>query len=105
MPAKMPRTLAQAAAWNKFANAKTRTRRDRERFGRFQVLDHRTEINRLRINRLVLRDLCSVQHFESIAFEHFLAAPTLECNDLAINALFARTIEVTQISTHQGARR
>src|SRR5438093_10158003 len=105
MPAKMRRILTHAAAWNKLRILETRTRRDRERFGRLQVLDHCAEINRFGINCPVFRDLCPVQYFESVALEHFLAPPTFKCNDLTVDSFFAGAIEITQIRAHQGARR
>src|SRR5581483_4895083 len=85
--------------------SKTRTRRDGERFGRFQILDYGTKINGFRIEGLVLCDLRPVQHLETITFEHLLSAPTLEGDDLAVNPFLARAIEITQVRAHQGASR
>src|SRR5437867_10967931 len=80
-------------------------RRDGKRFGRLQGFDHGAEINRFGINCSVFRDLRSIQHFESVALEHFLSASAFECNDLTVNAFFTGAIEITQISAHEGARR
>src|SRR5581483_5315378 len=85
--------------------SKTRTRRDGERFGCLQILDYGTKINGFRIEGLVLCDLRTVQHLETITFDHLLSAPTLEGNDLAVNPFLARAIEITQVRAHQGASR
>src|SRR5882724_670508 len=58
----------------------------------FQVLNYGAEINRLRVKRFVLCDLGPIQDLEPVALEHFLSAPALECDDLAVNTFFARTI-------------
>src|SRR6266436_5214125 len=104
MPAKMRRTLTHTADWNKLRILETRTCRDGERFGRLQILDDGAEIYRFGINCPVFRDLRPIQHFESVALEHFLSPPTFKCNDLTVDAFFAGAVEITQIRAHQGAR-
>src|SRR5437016_8672696 len=81
-----------------------RARGDSEWLSRFQILDHRAEINRLWIKSFILGDLGAVQNFEAIALEHFFAAPAFKRHDLPVNTLLAATIEITQIRAHQRAR-
>ena len=78
-----------------------RTRRDRERLGRFQVLNHRAKINGLGIKCLVLGDLRSIQYFEPVTFEHFLSAPAFKRDDLSIHSFLTRAVKVTQVRAHQ----
>src|SRR6478609_5973515 len=70
-----------------------------------QVLDDGAEVDRFGIKRFVFGDLCPIQNLEAVTFEHFFAASALEGNDLPIDAFLARAIEITQIRTHQSARR
>src|SRR5207248_11546226 len=83
----------------------TSARGNRERLGRFQVLDHRAEINRFGIERFVFCDLGPVHDAETVTLEHFFAAPAFEGDDLAIDAFFAAPVEITQIRAHQRAGR
>src|SRR4030095_10894098 len=78
-----------------------RTRREGERLRRFQILDHSAEVDRLGIKCLVLRDLRSVQYFEPVTFEHFLSAPALKGDDLAVNTFFPGAVEVAQVRAHE----
>src|SRR5438552_954985 len=71
---------------------------------RFQIFDHRAEIDRLGIERLVFCDLGAIQYLEPIALEHFLAAPAFESDDLTADAFFTGTVEITQIRAHQRTR-
>src|SRR5207248_4469181 len=82
-----------------------RTRVGRQRFSRFQILDHCAQINRLGIKCLVLRDLGAIQDLESIALEHFFAAPAFERDDLSVNTFLTRAVKITQIRAHERARR
>src|SRR4029453_1529275 len=76
-------------------------RRDRERLGRFQVLNHRAKINGLGIKCPVFSDFRSIQYFESVTFEHFLSAPAFKRDDLPIDSFLARAVKVTQVRAHQ----
>src|SRR5438552_12040776 len=75
-----------------------------QRFGRFQILDDRAEVDGLWIKSLIFRDFGAVQNFEAVALEHLFAAPAFEGHDLSVNALFAAAIQVTEVRTHQGTR-
>src|SRR5437667_7502608 len=74
---------------------RARARVGRKRPRRFEVFDYRAQVNRFGIKRFVLRDLGSIQNFESVALEHFFAAPAFERDDLTVNALLAAAIKIT----------
>src|SRR5213082_159020 len=82
-----------------------RTRVGRQRFSRFQILDHCAQINRLGIKCLVLLDLGAIQNLEAIALEHLFAAPAFERDDLSVNTFLTRAVKITQICAHERARR
>src|ERR1700686_4705630 len=112
MPAKELRSLAYKIAANKLSilravdrwqvlHPRARARVGRKRPRRFEIFDDRAQVNRFGIKRFVLRDLGPIQNLESVALEHLFAAPAFEGDDLAINALLAAAIKITEIRAHQ----
>jgi hypothetical protein len=82
----------------------TRADVHRKRLRRLEVLDHGAEIDRSRIKRFVFRNLAPVHDAKAVTLKHLFSAPALEGHDLAVDALLAASIKVTQICADQRAR-